>query len=343
MKTDLNILHTQPAQTNKPHTDIAQRLKTLESSEAYLSELQNLQATHANSTPFKWALNSKMEEVSRAVDRHRLQRNLKTATAAIANAKTEAASAIKAAQNNLAEANNEHAQAVQVCAAIQARMAPLSDRIQELHQQAAQRVQAAQARFDAVMLQANTDEAAELKASQALIEAQQSLATSGAAESLRLNRLAQQMQALEAAEQAAAQTQNNAVEALNQALAMQALAAFDAVSLAVLEAYFLTEQARARPGSAVPGWRFPDTPTPCFTQMEHAPCLGEKEAVGGKLSAFTVSRMAQTFKPINLALLAAPLPVADTGDNATDADADAQTDASERQPDHLQAVGSDHD
>jgi hypothetical protein len=308
----MNFFSTSPrakqAKTTSPTAAIAKRLETPESCDAYLSELEKMKAGHAPNTPTALHLAGQIAQVSRAGARHRVQADRKAATAAIADSKNAAASAIKTTEKALAVADGEHASAVQVCTAMQARMEPLSDRIEALHQQAAQRVQDAQADFDAVMTQPNADEAAELKASQTLIEAQQGLASSGASERMRLDKLSQQLEALKAAEQAAAQAQSEAVKALNQALCMQSLAEFDAASMAVLDAYFLATQACTRPGSDVPGWRFPKAPSPWFTRGEHAPDHHGANAGGGQLSEYTVQSMALVLHPINLDLLAAPLP-----------------------------------
>jgi hypothetical protein len=309
----MNFFSTSPrakqAKTTSPTAAIAKRLETPEGCDAYLSELEKMKAGHAPNTPTALHLAGQIAQVSRAGARHRVQADRKAATAAIADSKNAAASAIKTTEKALAVADGEHARAVQSCAAMEDRMAPLSDRIEKLHQQAAQHVQDAQADFDAVMTQPNADEAAELKASQTLIEAQQGLVSSGAPWRMRLAKLSQQLEALKAAEQAAAQAQSEAVKALNQALCMQSLAEFDAASMAVLDAYFLATQARTRPGSEVPGWFFPKVPSPWFAQRAHVPGhRGNSWEGGGELSAYTVDGMSEALKPINLDILAAPLP-----------------------------------
>lgn len=309
----MNFFSTFPrakqAKTTSANALIAKRLETSEGCEAYLSELEKMKAAHAPNTTTAMHLARQIEQVSRAAAQHRLQADLKAVASAIAASKSAAASAIKAAENALAVADGVQASAAQACAAMEARMVPLSALVAELRQSAAQRVQDAQADFDAVMTQPNADEAAELKASQTLIEAQQGLASSGASERMRLDKLSQQLEALKAAEQAAAHAQSEAVNALNQALCMQSMVEFDAVSLAVLDAYFLATHARARPGSEVPGWRFPNPPSPWFTQGVHAPGhRGDGWQSGGELSAYTANGMSQTLKPINLDILAAPLP-----------------------------------
>lgn len=310
MKLFSSFSRAKQTKTADPHAEIAQRLQTLEGCDAYLSELEKIKVDHAGNAQISIPINAKIEQVSRAAARLRLQSEHKAVTAAIEDSKTAAVGAIKAAEKALAVADGEHTSAVQACAAMEARMVPMSARVAELRQQAAQRVQTAQANFDAVMTQANTDEAAELKASQTLIEAQHGLASSGAAEGLRLDKLAQQLDALKAAEQAAAQAHQEAVAALNQALAMDALVEFDRVSLQVLDAYFLTVEARARPGVEVRGWRFPNAPLVWFTRSVHGlGHRGDKSEGGGELPQWQVQYMADAFRPINLNRLAEPLPV----------------------------------
>jgi len=306
----MNFFSTSPrakqAKTNSPNAAIAKRLETLEGCDAYLNELQKIKAGHAANTQITRHFNGKIELVKRAAERLRLVAERKAVSAAIAASKSAAINAIKAAENALAVADNVSANAPQACAAMEARIAPLSARVAELRQSAAQRLQAAQARFDDVMAQPSADEKAERDASQALIEAKRESAESGVAECLRLDKLALHLQTLKAAEEAANQARSEAAQGLNQALAALALVEYDDARQLMVDAYFVVVQAALPTGGKLPGHRVPDAPLVDFSQAKHA--TGARDALGKTINQYALDLMARNLTPINLDVLAAPLP-----------------------------------
>jgi len=306
----MNIFSTFPrpkqAKTTSPNAAIAKRLETPDGCDAYLSELQKIKAVHAANVHIALHVEHQIEQVTRAAARLLLEAERKAVTAAIAASKSVATSAIKAAESALAVADSGSADAAQTYAATVARMAPLSALVLELRQSAAQRVQAAQTRFDEVMGQTSADEKAERDASQTLIEAKRESAESGAAECLRLDKLASQLEALKTVEEAATRARSEAAEALNQARAALALVEFDDARQLMIDAYFVADQAVESAGGRVRGHSVPDAPSVDFSQAAHA--LGGGRALGRSLPDYVLVAMARTLRPINLDFLAAPLP-----------------------------------
>jgi|GEM_PF-5892293 len=306
----MNIFPTFPrakqAKTTSPNAAIAKRLETPQGCDVYLSELQKIKAVHAANAQIKRHVEHQIELVTRAAARLLLEAERKAVSAEIAASKSAATSAIKAAENALAVADSVSANAPQACAAMEARMVPLSARVAELRQSAAQRVQAAQARFDEVMAQPSADEKSERDASQTLIEAKRESAEAGAAECLRLNKLASQLEALKTAEEAATRACSEAAEALNQALAALALVEFDDARQLMIDAYFVVVQAAWPTGGKVPGHHVPGAPLVDFSQAKHA--IGASYASGKTIGQYTLDVMAKNLTPINLDYLAAPLP-----------------------------------